>query len=178
MAPATVSQENNPPTLRLGWTRRVSLTWRILAVNVFAIAMLGGGLLYLDSYREQIIQERLEQEQQSIWLLAHAMERLDTRGRTAMIRAVSDRYDSRIRLYDARGRVVLDSFALAPPGYRLRDPSEEPWQRHAARLLDQGFDWLVDAKRVDRFVEPARDRLQNWPEAVAARRSGRAVARM
>ncbi|WP_116968203.1 ATP-binding protein [Blastomonas sp. UPD001] len=169
MAPATVSQENNPPTLRLGWTRRVSLTWRILAVNVFAIAMLGGGLLYLDSYREQIIQERLEQEQQSIWLLAHAMERLDTRGRTAMIRAVSDRYDSRIRLYDARGRVVLDSFALAPPGYRLRDPSEEPWQRHAARpmisaaiALPRGEEVLLtsyNARDITRIVRAERFNL-------------------
>ena len=178
MAPATVSQENNPSALRLGWTRRVSLTWRILAVNVFAVAMLGGGLLYLDSYREQIIQERLEQEQQSIWLLAHALERLDQPDRIAMIKAVSRRYDSRIRLYEARGPVTLDSFALASPAYRLRDPSEEPWQRHAARLLDQGFDWLVDAKRVDRFVERRPDRLQNWPEALEAQRSRTAIARM
>ncbi|MAF63531.1 MAG: sensor histidine kinase [Blastomonas sp.] len=178
MAPATVSQENNPSALRLGWTRRVSLTWRILAVNVFAVAMLGGGLLYLDSYREQIIQERLEQEQQSIWLLAHALERLDQPDRIAMIKAVSRRYDSRIRLYEARGPVTLDSFALASPAYRLRDPSEEPWQRHAARLLDQGFDWLVDAKRVDRFVERRPDRLRNWPEALEAQRSRTAIARM
>ncbi len=178
MAPDTVSQENNPPALRLGWTRRVSLTWRILAVNVFAIAMLGGGLLYLDSYREQIIQERLEQEQQSIWLLAHAMERLDQPGRVAMIKAVSARYSSRIRLFDVSGAVRLDSFLLARPTYELRDPATEPWERHAARLLDQGFDWLVDADPVDRYVEPDPDQLQDWPEAVAAQASGRTQARM
>lgn len=178
MALDTASQENNPPALRLRWTRRVSLTWRILAVNVFAIAMLGGGLLYLDSYREQIIQERLEQEQQSIWLLGHALQRLDEPDRIAMMRAVSDRYASRIRLYDRSGTLKLDSFALAPPTYELRNPDEEPWQRHAARLLDEGFDWLVDAQRVERFSEQTPDRLQNWPEAVAAQKGQSAHARM
>lgn len=160
------------------WTRRVSLTWRILAVNIFAVAMLGGGLLYLDSYREQIIQERLEQERQSIWLLAHALERLDRPGRIAMLRAVGQRYASRVRLYDATGRPQLDSFALAPPTYMLRDPAEEPWQRHAARLLDQGFDWLVNAQKVDYFVERTPDRMHNWAEASAARGSRVAHARM
>lgn len=178
MAPDTDSQANNLPVGRLGWTRRVSLTWRILAVNVFAIAMLGGGLLYLDSYREQIIQERLEQEQQSIWLLAHALERLDQPGRVAMMQAVSTRYGSRIRLYDRSGAIRLDSFALGRPTYELRNPDEEPWQRHAARLLDQGFDWLVDADQVDSYAERQPDRLQNWPEAAAARSGQGAYARM
>ncbi|MFN3475560.1 MAG: ATP-binding protein [Blastomonas sp.] len=178
MAPATVSRANNPPVQRMSWTRRVSLTWRILAVNIFAIAMLGGGLLYLDSYREQIIQERLEQEQQSIWLLAHALERLDEADRIAMMTAVGARYGSRVRLYAETGALQLDSFRLAPPTYQLRNPDDEPWQRHAARLLDQGFDWLVDAERVDRFAERQPDRLTNWAEAVAARGSGSAHARM
>lgn len=162
----------------MGWTRRVSLTWRILAVNIFAIAMLGGGLLYLDSYREQIIQERLEQEQQSIWLLAHALERLDEPDRIAMMTAVGARYGSRVRLYAETGALQLDSFQLAAPTYELRNPDDEPWQRHAARLLDQGFDWLVDAQRVDRFVEQQPDRLTNWAEAVAARGSQGAHARL
>lgn len=178
MAPDTVSQANNPPALSLRWTRRVSLTWRILAVNIFAIAMLGGGLLYLDSYREQIIQERLDQERQSIWLLAHALERLDQPDRIAMMTAVSRRYASRVRLYDSTGALQLDSFALASPTYALRDPANEPWQRHAARLLDQGFDRLVNAQRVDKYVERQPDQLQNWAEAVAARDTSRVQARM
>jgi len=168
MAPVTGSPVNDPAVMRLRWTRRVSLTWRILAVNIFAVAMLGGGLLYLDSYREQIIQERLDQERQSIWLLAYAMERLDDPERIAMMRAVGQRNSARIRIYAASGALKFDSFVLAAPTYSLRDPDAEPWNRHAARLLDQGFDWVVNAQRVDRFAEQRPDRLQNWPEAVAA----------
>lgn len=169
MAPATDSLASNPAVQPMRWTRRVSLTWRILAVNVFAIAMLGGGLLYLDSYREKIIQERLDQERQSIWLLAHAMERLDAPERIAMITAVGKRNSTRIRLYDAAGRLQLDSFALADPTFTLRRPEDEQWYRHAARLLDQGFDRIVNAPRIDRYVERDPDVVTNWPEAVAAR---------
>lgn len=169
MAQVTDSLANSLTAPRMRWTRRVSLTWRILAVNVFAIAMLGGGLLYLDSYREKIIQERLDQERQSIWLLAHALERLNEADRNAMITAVARHNSTRIRLYDRQGRLQKDSFALAPPTYVLRNPDEESWYRHAARLLDEGFDRIVNAQPVDRYVESKPDVLTNWPEAVAAR---------
>src|SRR3954465_15588850 len=37
---------------------RLSLTQRILAVNIFALVVLAGGFFYLDSYRTQLIEER------------------------------------------------------------------------------------------------------------------------
>ena len=40
---------------RLFWSRRVSLTTRILAVNVIALVLLAGSLFYLDSYRNRLI---------------------------------------------------------------------------------------------------------------------------
>ena len=43
------------------WSGRVSLTPRILAVNVFALALLAGGFFYLDSYRTRIVDDRLVQ---------------------------------------------------------------------------------------------------------------------
>lgn len=47
------------PTRRRLWrTRGVSLTTRILAVNVLALALLAGGFFYLDSYRTQLLNER------------------------------------------------------------------------------------------------------------------------
>ena len=43
---------------RLSWSRRVSLTARILAVNLLPLALLGGGIFYLDTYRNQLLSER------------------------------------------------------------------------------------------------------------------------
>ena len=40
------------------WSTRYSLVPRILAVNVFALLMLAGGILYLDSFRERLIDQR------------------------------------------------------------------------------------------------------------------------
>lgn len=41
--------------------RRFSLlTWRILAINVLALAVLGGGLLFLGTYRQNLIDAELQ----------------------------------------------------------------------------------------------------------------------
>ena len=44
--------------LALRWSGRVSLTPRILAVNIFALALLAGGFFYLDTYRSRILDSR------------------------------------------------------------------------------------------------------------------------
>jgi len=46
-----------------------------------------------------------------------------------------------------------------PATYSLRDPSNEPWYREAARL-DNGFDAIVGAERPPLYVPPAIDRLE------------------
>ena len=52
MAPDTDSPRNSPGAgdrdLSLRWSGRVSLTPRILAVNIIALALLAGGFFYLD----------------------------------------------------------------------------------------------------------------------------------
>src|SRR3546814_11934661 len=60
MASATVSPRNSDD-LSLKWSGRWSLTTRILAVNVFAVAMLAGSVYYLDIFRERMTDERLGQ---------------------------------------------------------------------------------------------------------------------
>ena len=47
---------NRPDPLR--WPRSLSLTWRILAVNILPLLILGGGIFYLDSYRKVLLDER------------------------------------------------------------------------------------------------------------------------
>ena len=39
---------------KLFWTRRVSLTARILTFNIIALALMAGSLFYLDSLRKQL----------------------------------------------------------------------------------------------------------------------------
>ena len=46
------------PLERVSIFSRLSLTARILAVNILPLALLGGGIVYLDSYRAQLLDER------------------------------------------------------------------------------------------------------------------------
>ena len=62
----TVSQVAEPGDLALRWSGRVSLTPRILAVNIFALALLAGSLFYLDGYRSRLIGERIERAEREM----------------------------------------------------------------------------------------------------------------
>ena len=56
-----------------GWTRRISLRHRILAVNIFAVAILAGSIFYLDSFRTRLTQARLDQAQSETVMIAHML---------------------------------------------------------------------------------------------------------
>jgi two-component system sensor histidine kinase ChvG len=78
-----------------------------------------------------------------------------------------------MRLYAPDGTLVTDSWTRTGPTYELRDPNTQKWTKDVARALDRGFNALVGAQPLDDFAEPAVDRLQAWPEALEARKSGR-----
>ena len=155
------------------WSKRWSLTTRILAVNIFALAMLAGGFFYLDSYRAQLVDARLEQAGTQAHLIAEALDAVPADSRPALLEKLERTSDLRLRVYDRAGARVLDSWSQGPPTYQLRDPEEEGWQRQAARSLDKAIDVIVGADKPERFVEPRHDTLAAWPEALAARASGR-----
>jgi two-component system sensor histidine kinase ChvG len=173
MAPDIDSQRSEPGDTALRWSGRLSLTRRILAVNIFALALLAGGFFYLDSYRTRIIDARLEQSARELRLLAIALESTPAPQHNALILAFARQADDRIRRYRPDGTLLADSFKLGGPNYTLRDPDDEAWQRHVARFLDKVVDNIVFADRPPDFVEPKVDDANAWPEVVAARQTGR-----
>ena len=78
-------------------------------------------------------------------------------------------------MFGAHGHLVADSWRRTGPTYQLRDPTAQSWTKGVARALDRGFNAIVGAESLDEFIEPRIDRLQAWPEAVRARREGKAV---
>lgn len=176
MAPVTDSRRNDDAPLAVRWSGRISLTPRILAINVFALALLAGGFFYLDSYRTRIVDARLEQSARELQLLAIGLENAPADRHDALIAAYARQTSDRVRRYAPDGRLVADSFAMDAPRYRLRSPEEEQLRRHVARFLDRMVDGIVDADRPPDFAEPAIDRADAWPEVAAARRTGRPQA--
>ncbi len=148
----------------LGWSRRLSLTSRILAVNLFALALMATGLIFLDNYRSRLVQERQDRAEQQAMLLATALGRIDADIAPGVAIDLARRERLRVRLYAADGRKSFDSFAAAAPTYRLIDPTTEPWRKVVARTIDRIFDFIVLAPNLDRFTEPTVDQATSWPE--------------
>jgi two-component system sensor histidine kinase ChvG len=161
--------------LSVNWSSRWSLTGRILAVNILALALLAGGFFYLDSFRVRILDQRSEMVANQTVLTAAALEGAPPDKVAALMLHAGNTTEQRFRLYGADGAKMLDSWQLGPPTYQIRDPATEEWQRHVARFLDRIIDHVVDADPYPNFVEPEADRLQAWPEATGAARSGKPV---
>jgi two-component system sensor histidine kinase ChvG len=176
MASGTVSTSNEEADLRLKWSGRFSLKYRILALNLLTVLLVALSTIYLDTFRNRLSEERVRQTRIEAAATASALGAAGADRRDAILAAVSRSTASRFRLYAGDGRLLADSWRLTGPTYRLADPSKQNWTFHVARALDRGFNVVVGARRLNPFVEPSDDRLQSWPEAVIARETGHAVS--
>lgn len=157
--------------LRLVRTRGVSLTTRILAVNVIALALLAGSFFYLDSYRKQLLAERFKLARAEAEIAADALEGAGPARRRELLARVGSEQRLRLTYYDAKGHLLDDSFGLAAPSFAFVDPATEPWYQKAARGLDRGVDFVVGAPKIERYREPPQPGAGNWPEIALARQA-------
>ena len=159
------------------WSRRVSLTTRILAVNSIALALLAASFFYLDSYRKQLLAERFKQARAEAEITADALASATPAHRRVILASIGSEQHLRLRLYDARGRLAADSFALAPPSFAFIDPASEPWYQDVARWLDRGMDAILGSPPVPDYVEHDAAPASAWPELVEALKTGVAAVR-
>jgi len=169
---STISEDE--ADLALSWSGRWTLGYRILAVNVLTLALLALSVLYLDTYRNRLSKERMRQTRIEATTTAQALAHVPRSEWPALLAAVSKASGSRMRIYGPDGALTADGWRTIGPTYELQDPNAQKWTKDVARALDRGFNFLVGAKQLDDFVEPPVDRLQAWPEAVLAKKSGQA----
>lgn len=148
----------------LRWSARLSLTTRILAVNILAIALLAGSLFYLDNYRDELTGERLLQARLQTRIISESLDLQTPEKREELMVSFASHLESRLRLYDKDGTKIIDSFDLAPPTYEFRNPEEEPFRKDIARALDKSVDFLVLSAPISDYVEPEKDIASSWPE--------------
>ena len=166
---------NEDRDLRLSWSRRLSLRQRILAVNIFAIAILAGSIFYLDGFRSRLTDAQVEQSISEVVMIAHMLAVLPEQARRPVLVRLGQDSGTRLRVYARDGRKTADSWDGGPPTYELKDPAEEPWYRGIALGLDNAFDAIVGAPRRPLFEPPAQDVLEAWPEAQRALAAGATV---
>jgi two-component system sensor histidine kinase ChvG len=152
------------------------LLHRILAVNIFAIAVLAGSLFYLDGFRSRLTAGALASAEAQARIIADALAVAPPEQRPLLLRRLGQDSRTRLRVYGGDGARLMDSWDGAPPTYVLRDPSHEPFRKDFARLLDRIFDAIVGAPDQPDLDPPKLDRLEAWPEAAAALRRGRPSA--
>ena len=158
-APARGSDERD---LTLQWSGRVSLTRRILAVNIIALALLAGGFFYLDSYRSRQVDSRVARTRQEVRLVAEALAAVRPEFRPALLARLANDTGSRLRIYDRAGVLQADSRALGVRNFVLRDPDKQLWDQAVARFLDAGIDTVVGAARAPLYRE--RRVAGDWPD--------------
>jgi two-component system sensor histidine kinase ChvG len=172
MASDTALPRSDEADFRVGWSRRLSIRQRILAINIFAIAIIAGSLFYLDSFRSRLTQARIDRAQSEAVMIAHMMAVLPRGRREPLLTRLGEDGGTRLVVYGRDGAIQDDSWAHAPPTYELRDPADLPWYRTVAQAMDNGFDAIVGASRPPLFEPPARDTLAAWPEARRALATG------
>ncbi|MAK99835.1 MAG: sensor histidine kinase [Citromicrobium sp.] len=160
------------PLERVGVFSRLSLTARILAVNILPLLLLGGGIVYLDSYRAQLLDERYKLARIEAQITAEALAGATRQRQDALLLQIGKEQDMRLRLFDAQGKLVADSFQLGEPTFTLDDPSDDPFELRFARFLDQIVDTVVSAQPVPRYIEPESNEADAWPELQRARELG------
>jgi two-component system, OmpR family, sensor histidine kinase ChvG len=156
--------------LRLGWSRGLSLTVRILGVNMFALALMAGGLFFLDSYRERLIIERQKFAESQLLSLRDAIRVVQPGEQSKLIMQFALREKARVRVYVRDGTKEFDSFAEAKPTYKLVDPEKEPLRKQLARGIDRIFDFLVGSSGLGRYLETDDDIIAPWPSNIRAPR--------
>lgn len=157
------------------------LTFKILAVNIVAIMILGLGVLYLGQYTDSLVQSELESMRSEARLFAGAIsegavrpvyqispvpfedptaiEAIKPELARRMVRRLGQIGKSRVRLYAIDGSVLTDSHQLIGPGgvvqMELLDPVQQPL----------GFDSLF-AQSATRFLNliPVQNKLPAYPE--------------
>ena len=175
MASDIDSTSNEDSDLRLKWSGRWTLAHRILALNLITVLLVALSTLYLDVFRNRLSKERVRQTRIEATATALAMEAAGPEDREAILAKVTKSTGTRMRLYGPDGRLLADSWHLTGPTYQLQDPHTQKWTKDVARALDRGFNTIVGARPLDEFVEPSVDRMQVWPEAMQATRTGKTV---
>ena len=164
--------------------RRFSpLTRRILAVNVIALAILVGGVLYLDQYRASLIASRLEALMTQGQIIGEALGESATTGEfeadldidlaRQILRRLVAPSGIRARLFGEDGLLLVDTRRLNTGGqvltFELPPPEGESAVRAALEFL---YDAIVPLlPRLDpapAYSERQFDVIANFPEAVRA----------
>jgi len=159
------------------------LVRRILAVNLIALLILVGGILYLTEFRANLIERRLDRLTVQAEIIAGALGESATGGPEAsgMVREEAQRIivrlagptQTRARLFSTDGHLLVDSRFLPSSAGVIAEPlrpiGESPaLSERAAGLANTLLDLFVDDPQLPRYRERPEQRAEDYVETVRA----------
>ncbi|HVA14652.1 MAG TPA: stimulus-sensing domain-containing protein [Stellaceae bacterium] len=191
VAAAARSRAREKSASRLTRRRRRSrlspLTLRILAINVVALALLGGGFFYLGEYQQNLVYAQTEALRTQGQIFAAALgegavdDTLDSGGEVliperarAMMRRLVEPTHTRARLFDVHGALVGDTRILGPPSESIEvDELPPPDQsnffvRFAHRFYDNVMARIPWSGNYTPYVESPSPTASDYPEVERA----------
>jgi two-component system sensor histidine kinase ChvG len=184
-APASGATSGAAPALPRR-RRRSSLTRRILTLNLLALAIPVAGLLYLDQYRNSLVQQQLDLMATEAELFSGALaasgvvtgpagdERLLPETTRSTVRRLVDVSKTRARLFDQDGTLIADSSRLIGPGGQVEIEMLPPPENDTLlvslvrRLYDSVVSLIPRGKPLPLYQERAQQRAADYPEALQA----------
>ncbi len=181
--PTAGNRAINLPTAARVRGRFSSLTLRILVLNIIAIAILVAGLLYLDLFRESLVDAKRAALETEGRIIAAALGegaavgegeglKLDSARVQQILRRVAEPTTSRARLFDIRGVLLADSAALLEAGRSVQAGSLDESAGPIEHSLVTAYDWIIDRVPGDTplavYVEQTTQRASDYDEVVAA----------
>ena len=162
------------------------LTRRILAINILALGILGGGLLFLGEYRQTLIDAEIESLGVQAEMFAAALgegaiaaanpsgQQLVSEIASRMVRRLVETTGTRARLFRSSGTLVADSLRLMGPGGMVRI-EELPPPGDKGEILPVALDVydrlmrrLTRQKTLPLYRENHRQYARDYSEAVSA----------
>jgi two-component system, OmpR family, sensor histidine kinase ChvG len=186
--PALVRPVNEVPPRkrRKRWQPLASpLTRRILAVNLLAPVILVIGLLYLDHYKQGLIQAELAGMGTQAEMVAGAVGEgavseqalgfleLNRDMAQQMVRRLAEPAQVRARLFGTVGELVADSrFVIGAKSKvqveELPPPKGHGWRAELQAALERVITWMPVDDSLPFYQEYAQQRAEDYPEAVSA----------
>ena len=168
---------------RQTWGFFSPLMRRILAVNMIALGILGGGILYLDQFRDNLINHRIEELKNDAQIIAGALGESPSLGPASTeieflpARRIIDRLvgptETRARLFKTDGELILDSLFMDPSRsiliLPLPAPDEDPpLAKVILDWINSTLDGLTVNPEWQPYVEHPKQSADDYEEVVAA----------
>ncbi|WP_199553649.1 sensor histidine kinase [Sandaracinobacteroides hominis] len=124
-----------------GWR---SLVTRILVVNLVALLALAGALFYIEGFRSRLIETREQELLRQGEIIAQFLENQGLLAGAPAILDISSPRGTRIRLYDAAGKLIVDNWSNPKvQRFQLVDPTTAGFRRQSAIFIDRIVDFVT-----------------------------------